>query len=59
MTNSPWSNYAVTGSPLDYTPIDAPIVAAVDSTPERPSRLFGYAVNVACVICGVLVGLLF
>lgn len=57
MTKSPWAHYATTGTPLDYTPIDAPIVAKSD-IPERPSRLWGYVYFVAALITGVLLGAL-
>ncbi|WP_312405276.1 hypothetical protein [Rhizobium sp.] len=52
---SPWGTYAVTGSPLDYTPIDAPIVAKSD-IPDRPSRLWGYVYVTAALFGGVAIG---
>jgi len=52
---SPWSAYAVTGTPLDYVPIDAPIVDKSD-IPERPSRLLGWAYATAALIVGVVIG---
>lgn len=55
MTKSPWASYATTGSPLDYTPIDAPIVAKSD-IPDRPSRLWGYVYVFGALIVGVIIG---
>lgn len=55
MTRSPWTTYATTGTPLDYTPIDAPIVAKSD-IPDRPSRLWGWAYATAALIVGVAIG---
>ncbi len=52
---SPWASYAVTGTPLDYVPIDAPIVAKSD-IPDRPSRLWGYVYFVGALIVGVIIG---
>lgn len=54
---SPWAHYATTGTPLDYTPIDAVIVEKSD-IPYRPSRLWGYVYFVAALIAGVLLGAL-
>lgn len=58
MTKSPWASYATTGSPLDYTPIDAPIVHSTHDTPDRPSRLWGYVYVTSALIVGVLLGAL-
>ncbi|MEV4606155.1 hypothetical protein MRBLMR1_001095 [Neorhizobium sp. LMR1-1-1.1] len=54
---SPWAHYATTGTPLDYTPIDAPIVEKSD-IPDRPSRLWGWVYATGALIAGVLLGAL-
>lgn len=55
MTQSPWGKHAVTGTPLDYVPIDAPIVSKSD-IPDRPSRLWGWVYVTAALIVGVAIG---
>ena len=56
MTTSPWIKYATTGTHLDYTPIDAPIIANIDETPERPSRLWGWVAITAALLVGAILG---
>lgn len=53
---SPWGAYAHTGSPLDYTPIDAPIINIVPDIPDRPSRMWGYVWPLGALIVGVIIG---
>lgn len=56
MTKSPWGTYATTGTPLDYVPIDAPIIEHTITIPDRPSRLWGYVMVFGALIIGVLLG---
>jgi hypothetical protein len=57
MTKSPWAHPPITGTPLDYAPIDAPIIHGADDTPERTSRLWGLVTLTGALIGGaVLVG---
>ncbi|SFB52614.1 hypothetical protein SAMN03159496_04671 [Rhizobium sp. NFR07] len=56
MTKSPWGTYATTGTPLDYTPIDAPIIHVAPDIPERPSRLWGWVYATGALIVGVIIG---
>ncbi len=53
MTKSPWT---ITGTPLDYVPIDAPIIRATADIPERPSRLWGYVYAFGAFAVGLLIG---
>lgn len=55
MTKSPWGNPPITGTPLDYAPIDAPLGTGID-IPDRPSRMLGYAMVIGALIIGVLLG---
>ncbi|TCR07225.1 hypothetical protein [Neorhizobium sp. JUb45] len=55
MTKSPWGGPPVTGTPLDYVPISAPLGAGID-IPDRPSRLVGYYLVFGALIIGVLLG---
>lgn len=59
-SGSPWGKYAQTGTPLDYVPIDAPVITPDKSDiPDQPSRMVGFAINIAFAIVGLVVGLLF
>ena len=59
-SGSPWGKYAQTGTPLDYVPIDAPVITTDESDiPDQPSRMVGFAINIAFAIVGLVVGLLF
>ena len=62
-SGSPWGKYAQTGTPLDYVPIDAPVITppVIDKSdiPDRPSRMVGFAINIAFAIVGLVFGLLF
>ncbi|NGO63925.1 hypothetical protein G6N76_09575 [Rhizobium daejeonense] len=56
MTKSPWT---ITGTPLDYVPIDAPIIHTTADIPERPSRLWGYIYAFGAFAVGILIGAIF
>lgn len=54
----PISPFGLTGTPLDYVPIDAPVLATEDDTPERASRLWGFVAITGALIVGVILGAL-
>lgn len=56
MTKSPWQDPPLTGTPLDYVPISAPLTNEPDDTPERASRLWGFVYVSGALIVGVLLG---
>lgn len=58
MTKSPWTTPPILGAPLDYAPIDAPIIHTAPDTPDRTSRLWGWVYVTGALILGVLLGAL-